>query len=63
MKLFLELFIDKKIEYTFVCFFMHNTIPVQFWNNFGRSDDDIVVVAYSSFAMTSSEGCYRFSSF
>ena len=29
MKLFLEHFIDKTSEYTFVCFFMHNTIEVR----------------------------------
>ena len=29
IKLFLELFINKKFEYTFVCFFMHKTIVGQ----------------------------------
>ena len=35
MKLFLELFRDKKFEYTFVCFFMHTTLvllyPTKRW--------------------------------
>ena len=46
MKLFLELFVDKRFECTFVCFFMHKTILINLQAQMIRFAFNFVIIIY-----------------